>query len=79
MYNGVFFVLIYQINLGKGTQCARLAVEFNYIHLSAGDLLRAEVSTGSELGKTLDKMMKEGAIVPLVSVEAVKEGERDEE
>ncbi len=28
--------------------------------------MRAEVTTGSELGQTLDKMMKEGAIVPIV-------------
>lgn len=28
---------------GKGTQCALLAKEFNFVHLSAGDLLRAEV------------------------------------
>ncbi|KAJ3038851.1 hypothetical protein HDV00_000257 [Rhizophlyctis rosea] len=50
---------------GKGTNCARIAKEFNYTHLSAGDLLRAEVATGSDLGKELDLMMKEGRIVPM--------------
>lgn len=48
---------------GKGTQCARISKEYNYTHLSAGDLLRAEVSTGSELGIKLDELMKEGKIV----------------
>jgi adenylate kinase family enzyme len=52
---------------GKGTQCARIAKEFNYFHLSAGDLLRAEVNTGSDLGKRIDEMIKEGKIVPMVS------------
>ena len=53
---------------GKGTQCARISKEFNYFHLSAGDLLRAEVSTGSELGKKIDGMIKEGKIVPMVCI-----------
>ncbi|KAJ1343855.1 hypothetical protein BSLG_001587 [Batrachochytrium salamandrivorans] len=50
---------------GKGTQCVRIAKEFHYIHLSAGDLLRLEVATGSELGKQLASIMKEGKIVPM--------------
>ncbi|KAJ1336837.1 hypothetical protein BSLG_006940 [Batrachochytrium salamandrivorans] len=52
---------------GKGTQCVRIAKEFHYIHLSAGDLLRLEVATGSELGKQLASIMKEGKIVPMVA------------
>jgi adenylate kinase family enzyme len=44
----------------------QLAKEFNYIHLSAGDLLRAEVASGSERAKELDALMKEGKIVPMV-------------
>ncbi len=51
---------------GKGTQCIRISKEFNYFHLSAGDLLRAEVHTGSDLGKRIDAMIKEGKIVPMV-------------
>ncbi|KAI8904924.1 adenylate kinase-domain-containing protein [Powellomyces hirtus] len=50
---------------GKGTQCARISKDYNYTHLSAGDLLRDEVATGSDLGKELDAMMKEGKIVPM--------------
>jgi adenylate kinase family enzyme len=44
---------------GKGTQCTRIAKEFNYSHLSTGDILRAEVATGSDLGKELDLVMRE--------------------
>ena len=36
---------------GKGTQCAKLVEEFGYCHISTGDLMRAEVKSGSELGK----------------------------
>lgn len=38
--------------------------KFGYKHLSAGDLLREEVKKGSELGKSLETMMKEGKLVP---------------
>ena len=44
---------------GKGTQCAKLVEKFQCAHLSAGDLLREEVKSGSSQGKMLDKMMKE--------------------
>jgi hypothetical protein len=35
---------------GKGTQCANIVEHFGFIHLSAGDLLRAEIKSGSENG-----------------------------
>jgi adenylate kinase family enzyme len=44
-----------------------LAKEFNYAHLSVGDLLRDEVAKGTLLGKELEGLMKEGKIVPAVS------------
>ncbi|KAJ3117070.1 hypothetical protein HDU96_007988 [Phlyctochytrium bullatum] len=50
---------------GKGTQCARLAKDFNYAHLSTGDLLRAELTKGSEIGQLCGNLMKEGQIVPM--------------
>ncbi len=33
---------------GKGTQCGNLVKEFGFVHLSAGDLLRAERNSGSK-------------------------------
>lgn len=49
---------------GKGTQCTRLVERFGFDHFSAGDLLRAEVKSGSDQGEMIDNMIKEGKIVP---------------
>ncbi|WCJ23079.1 UMP-CMP kinase [Euphorbia peplus] len=49
---------------GKGTQCANIVEHYGYTHLSAGDLLRAEISSGSENGTMIQNMIKEGKIVP---------------
>ncbi|OMO90156.1 Adenylate kinase [Corchorus olitorius] len=49
---------------GKGTQCANIVQNFHYTHLSAGDLLRAEIKSGSENGTMIQNMIKEGKIVP---------------
>ncbi|KAA0049097.1 hypothetical protein IC582_012407 [Cucumis melo] len=49
---------------GKGTQCANIVKHFGYTHLSAGDLLRAEIKSGSENGTMIQNMIKEGKIVP---------------
>ncbi|KAK1581260.1 hypothetical protein Q3G72_004338 [Acer saccharum] len=49
---------------GKGTQCANIVKHFGYTHLSAGDLLRAEIKSGSENGTMIQSMIKEGKIVP---------------
>ncbi|XP_075041260.1 adenylate kinase isoenzyme 1 isoform X2 [Mixophyes fleayi] len=53
---------------GKGTQCERIVEKYGYTHLSTGDLLRAEVSGGSERGKTLSAIMERGELVPLDTV-----------
>ncbi|HZY25346.1 MAG TPA: adenylate kinase [Bacteroidales bacterium] len=49
---------------GKGTQSVRLAEKFNLIHLSTGDMLRAEISSGTELGKRMSIIMSRGELVP---------------
>ncbi|XP_010941205.1 UMP-CMP kinase 4 [Elaeis guineensis] len=49
---------------GKGTQCANIVKHFGFTHLSAGDLLRAEIKSGSENGTMIQNMIKEGKIVP---------------
>jgi len=49
---------------GKGTQCDNIVSEFGLKHFSAGDLLRAEVKSGSETGRMIDEHIKQGTIVP---------------
>jgi len=48
---------------GKGTQCARLVERYGMIHLSAGELLRQEVRSGSELGREISAVIDQGKIV----------------
>ncbi|RWS23133.1 UMP-CMP kinase-like protein [Leptotrombidium deliense] len=51
---------------GKGTQCLRIAKDFNFVHLSAGDLLREERNTpGSQFGDLIETHIRNGTIVPV--------------
>lgn len=48
---------------GKGTQAANLVEKYGITHLSTGDMLRAEVSAGTELGVEAKKIMDAGQLV----------------
>jgi UMP-CMP kinase len=51
---------------GKGTQCSLLVEKYNFSHLSAGDLLRAEQDRPeSQYGNLIRTCIREGTIVPM--------------
>jgi len=49
---------------GKGTQAARLTEDFHLPYIATGDMLRAAVKEGTELGKQADEYMARGDLVP---------------
>ncbi|XP_073117629.1 probable adenylate kinase 5, chloroplastic isoform X4 [Elaeis guineensis] len=49
---------------GKGTQCQMIVEKYGLVHISTGDLLRAEVSQGTEIGKKAKEYMDNGMLVP---------------
>lgn len=49
---------------GKGTQSSFIAQKYGVQHLSTGDVLRAEIASGSELGKQIDALILKGNLVP---------------
>lgn len=59
---------------GKGTQSERLTEKFNLIHLSTGEIFRANLTNNTELGKTAKTFMDKGQLVPDdVTIEMLKE------
>jgi adenylate kinase len=49
---------------GKGTQAERLREDFVLLHISTGDILRAEVEEGSDLGRAAKRYMDAGELAP---------------
>ncbi|MCP3992543.1 MAG: adenylate kinase [Actinomycetia bacterium] len=48
---------------GKGTQCTRLVERYGVVHISTGDMLRAERAAESELGRKAGEIMDRGGLV----------------
>lgn len=67
-------VLLGAPGAGKGTVAQQLVAEFGIAHISTGDLLRAAVKSGSELGVQAKKYMDAGELVPdQLVIDLVKE------
>ena len=49
---------------GKGTQAKQIAVKYSIPHISTGDIFRANIKNGTELGKKAKQYMDQGALVP---------------
>lgn len=54
---------------GKGTQSENIINKYGLVHLSTGDLLRAEKNSGSELGNKIKELIDNGNLVPDSMVE----------
>ncbi len=65
---------------GKGTQAKRIEERFGLVQLSTGDMLRAAVAAGTEIGKIAKDIMERGDLVPdevVVSIIADRINEPD--
>ena len=49
---------------GKGTQAIKIAEKYGIPHISTGDIFRANIKNGTELGKKAKEYMDKGALVP---------------
>ena len=49
---------------GKGTQCARLSERYGVPHIATGDMLRAAVAEGTEMGREAKRYMDAGDLLP---------------
>ncbi len=63
MIPGARLILLGRQGAGKGTQCVRLSRHFVVPHISTGDMLRAAVREGNELGVMAKRVMDQGGLV----------------
>jgi adenylate kinase len=65
---------------GKGTQAKRIAAAYGIPHIATGDMFRAAVAEGSELGRKVGPLLEEGLLVPDdLTIEFIRERLANEE
>ena len=72
-----YYILFGPPGAGKGTHATVIAEKYNLKHLSTGELLRAEIAAGSELGKQAKALIEAGSLVPDSVVEGMIESAFD--
>jgi adenylate kinase len=63
MIQGTRLIILGRQGAGKGTQCVRLSNHYVVPHISTGDILRAAVKEGTELGRMAKEIMDAGGLV----------------
>lgn len=72
-----YYILFGPPGAGKGTHAKVIAEKYNLKHLSTGELLRAEIASGSELGLQAKALIDAGNLVPDSVVEGMLEAAFD--
>ena len=57
-------ILLGPPGVGKGTQASAIVKKYNIPHISTGDIFRANIKEGTELGKKAKEYMAQGLLVP---------------
>ena len=72
-----YYILFGPPGAGKGTHAGVIAQKYNLKHISTGELLRAEIAAGTELGRQAKSLIDAGMLVPDAVVEGMIESAFD--
>lgn len=68
-----YYILFGPPGAGKGTHAGAISQKYNLKHISTGELLRAEIAAGTQLGKEAAALIDKGCLVPDSVVEGMIE------
>ena len=72
-----YYILFGPPGAGKGTHAGAISQKYNLKHISTGELLRAEIAAGTELGRQAKSLIDAGSLVPDAVVEGMIESAFD--